>query len=244
MMRKKITNREEANLYYKRVNELVDDYIKSHKVTPSELYKYINKNMTSFLEDSNLSDVDGIINIVNDVITHRKNIEVDNVMKFERFNNINEGILSISNSGVEHEKVLSDCYGTSLGHIELIDKEIHLYKIKDFGKIKHAIIFSDDELVKVKENILNELIKEAEKKILTIDKIEDISLPVSLRVWFKDICDMEKYKLKCDELLTIDNIIKIVKKSVEFRNEFPSNFSEERLSYINKFNGFHIWEIK
>lgn len=243
-MKKKITNREEANQYYKKVNELIDEYVNLHKVKPSELYRYISKNMTVFLEDSNLSDVDGIIKVVNDVITHRRNIEVDKIMKFEKFNNINEGILSVNNSGIEHEKVLSDCYGTSLGHIDIINDEIHLYKIKDFGKIKHAIIFSDDEIIKIKENILNEMIKEADKKILTIDKIEDISLPNSLRVWLSDIYDIDKYKSKCNELLTIDNIIKIVKKSVESNNQFTSNFNEENLSYINKFNGFHIWEIK
>lgn len=241
-MKKKISNREEANLYYKRVNELVDDYIKSHKVKPSELYNYINKNMNSFLEDSNLSDIDGIINVVNDVITHRKNVEIDKVMKFESFNNLNEGILSINNSGIEHEKVLADCYETSLGHIEIVDSEKHLYKIKDFGKIKHAIIFSNDELTKVKENILSQLISESEKKILSIDKIDNISLPISIRLWGSDIYDMNKLKNKFDEFLTFDNIIKIVKKNIEQDSESPSN--EDRLVYIDKFNGFHIWEIK
>jgi hypothetical protein len=149
---KKITNREELNQYYKRVNELVDEYITGHNIRPSEVYHYFQRNLQSFLERTGLSDVDGIKKVVNDVLEHRRHMELDKVMKFESFNRLNESVLSIGNATVEHEKVLADYYNTSIGHIDLVDGDIHLYKINDFGKKVLSIIFSDSELQKVKEN--------------------------------------------------------------------------------------------
>jgi hypothetical protein len=241
---KKINNREEANQYYKKVNELVDDYIKNWKVKPTEIYSYFQRNMKSFLEKSGLSDVEGITRVVNDVLEHRRGMELDKVMKFESFSKISESILNIGNANVEHEKVLADYYQTSIGHIDLIDGDVHLYKINDFGKKVVAIIFSDEELKEIKENILDSLVEEAKNKVLSINEVDGVEIGISFRFWLSDIFDESKYKDLCSSKLTNQNLLLVIKNTIQKRKDFPTNFSDERLSYKSDFKGYHIWEVK
>jgi len=241
---KKITNREEANEYYNKVNELVDDYIKTWKIKPSEIYHYFQRNMQSFLERSGLSEVDGIRRVVNDVLEHRRFMELDKVMKFENFSKVNEGVISIGNANVNHEKVLADYYNTSLGHIDLVDPEIHLYKIDDFGKKVISIIFSDKELDEIKVNILDNLVLEAENKVLSINELGGMEMGFSLRFWVSDIFDKEKFRKSCEEKLTNENLLVVIKSVIQRYQEMPTNFDGSRLSYKDDFEGYHIWEVK
>jgi hypothetical protein len=241
---KKITNREEANEYYNKVNELVDDYIKTWKIKPSEIYHYFQRNMESFLGRTGLSEVDGIRRVVNDVLEHRKFMELDKVMKFESFNRVNESVINIGNANVNHEKVLADYYNTSLGHVDLVDPEIHLYKINDFGKKVVSIIFSDKELEEIKENILDNLVSEAENKVLSISEIDGIEVGVSFRFWLSDVFDKEKFRTTLTEKITNENLLLIIKSTIQKNQELPTNFSNDRLNYKDDFKGYHIWEVR
>jgi hypothetical protein len=241
---KKITNREELNQYYKQVNELVDEYITGHNIRPSEVYHYFQRNLQSFLERTGLSDVDGIKKVVNDVLEHRRHMELDKVMKFESFNKLNESVLSIGNATVEHEKVLADYYNTSIGHIDLVDGDIHLYKINDFGKKVISIIFSDSELQKVKENVLDGLVSEAENKVLSINEIGGVGIGVSFRFWLSDVFDKEKFRATLTEKITNENLLLIIKSTIQKNQELPTNFSSDRLNYKDDFKGYHIWEVR
>jgi hypothetical protein len=80
-------------------------------------------------------------------------MELDGVYKFESFISMNESLIGINKSNIEHEKVLADYYSLVIGHVELIDSEIHLYKINDFGKKVTSIIFSDSEIEEIKGKI-------------------------------------------------------------------------------------------
>jgi hypothetical protein len=241
---KKITNREEANQYYKQVNELVDDYIKTWKIKPSEIYHYFQRNMQSFLERSGLSEVEGIKRVVNDVLEHRRFMELDKVMKFESFSKVNESVINIGNANINHEKVLADYYNTSLGHIDLVDPEIHLYKINDFGKKVVSIIFSDKELEEIKENILDNLVLEAENKVLSINEVDGVEMGFSFRFWLSDIFDKEKFRNSCEEKLTNENLLVVIKSVIQKYQELPTNFDNSRLSYKDDFKGYHIWEVR
>ena len=105
--------------------------------------------MNSFLERSGLKDVQGIKRVVSDVLEHRRNMELDldKVMKFESFNSLNESVLNLKDSTVEHEKVLADYYKTSLSHVDPIDKNLHLYLVSDFGKKVYCDIDRIGELM-------------------------------------------------------------------------------------------------
>jgi hypothetical protein len=241
---KKITNREEANQYYSQVNELVDDYIKKWKVKPTEIYSYFKRNMRVFLEKSGLSEIDGITRVINDVLEHRRGMQLDGIIKFENFNYITESVININKSTVEHEKVLSDFYKTSIGHVEVIDAEVHLFKINDFGKKVISIIFSDSELDEIKNNIVDSIVEDSKNKALSISEIDGVDIGISIRFWLSDIIDQEKYKEVCKNKITNENLLLIIKKTIQKRQDFPTNFSNDRLSYKDDFKGYHIWEVR
>jgi hypothetical protein len=171
-------------------------------------------------------------------------MELDKVMKFEKFSKVNEGVISIGNANVNHEKVLADYYNTSLGHIDLVDPEIHLYKIDDFGKKVVSIIFSDKELEEIKVKTLDHLVLEAENKVLSIDEVGGIEMGFGFRFWLSDIFDEEKFRKSCEEKITNENILIIIKSIIQKSQDLPKNFSDDKLSYKDDFKGYHIWEVR
>jgi len=241
---KRISNTEEANFYYKKVNELVDKYIKEHKIRPSELNRYLSKNMKSFLENSGISDVEGINRIVMDVIDHRNHMELDGVLTFEGFKNLNENVASIGNATLEHEKKLADFYNTSIGHVELVDDGMHLYKVSDFDEKIVSIIFSEKELDTVYENIMDKLLEENKKRALSISEVDNISLDQSVRIWLGDIISEDKFKQVLKEKLNKDFLLSVIKKSVQSKQDLPLNFANDRLKFKGESGGYYIWEVR
>lgn len=240
---KKITNKEEANFYFKKVNELVDDYIKNHKVKPNEIYHYINRNYDSFLEEIGLNDVDGIKMVVNNVLEHRLNMQKDKVMKFENFSLLKENVLTITKSSVEQEKVLSDYFNTSLGHIENIDSEIHLYLINDFGQKKYAFIFSEEDVANFKEYILEGLFKEVEEKIISLNEVDGKEIGFSLRFWLSDVIDDGKFKDLCLEKVNVESVLKFIKSLILSKEGLPIKVNNDILRYVGEFNNHFIWVV-
>lgn len=241
---KRISNTEEANFYYKKVNELVDKYIKEHKIRPSELNRYLSKNMKSFLENSGISDVEGINRIVMDVLDHRNHMELDGVLTFEGFKNLNENVASIGNATLEHEKKLADFYNTSIGHVELVDDGMHLYKVSDFDEKIVSIIFSEKELDTVYENIMDKLLEENKKRALSISEVDNISLDQSVRIWLGDIISEDKFKQVLKEKLNKDFLLSVIKKSVQSKQDLPLNFANDRLKFKGESGGYYIWEVR
>ena len=240
---KKITNKEEANFYFKKVNELVDDYIKNHKVKPNEIYHYINRNYDSFLEEIGLNDVEGIKMVVNNVLEHRLNMQKDKVMKFENFSLLKENVLTITKSSVEQEKVLADYFNTSLGHIENIDSEIHLYLINDFGQKKYAFIFSEEDVANFKEYILEGLLKELEEKIISLNELDGKEIGFSLRFWLSDVVDDGKLKDLCLEKVNVESVLKFVKSLILSKEGLPIKVNNDILRYVGEFNNHFIWVV-
>ena len=241
---KRITNKEEADFYFQKVNELIDEYVSKYKVRPKELFHYVNRNLESFLQESGLNDVDGIKTVVNNVLEHRLNMEKDKIMKFENFSLLQENVLIVDKSTVEHEKVLADHYNTSIGHIESISDELHLFLINDFGQKKYAIIFSDDELNKIKENILASIIGETKEKVISINEIDGKEFGFSFRFWLGDIVDDEKLKSSIGEKLTRESIIKFINSMIVSSDEIPVKLDTNLITYSGEFSGYNIWQIK
>jgi hypothetical protein len=241
---KRITNKEEADFYFQKVNELIDEYVSKYKVRPKELFHYVSRNLESFLQESGFNDVDGIKTVVNNVLEHRLNMEKDKIMKFENFSLLQENVLIVDKSTVEHEKVLADHYNTSIGHIDSISDELHLFLINDFGQKKYAIIFSDDELNKIKENILVSIISETKEKIFSINEIDGKEFGFSFRFWLGDIVDDEKLKSSIEEKLTKESIIKFINSMIVSSDEIPVKIDTNLITYSGEFSGYNIWQIK
>lgn len=80
-----ISNRDEANFYYNKINDIIDGYIVNYKIRPSEINNYIKNNLKEFISDIGLSNINRIENIIIDVVDHRLNTQKDGIMTFESF---------------------------------------------------------------------------------------------------------------------------------------------------------------
>ena len=241
---RKINNKEEANQYYKQINELVDEYIQKWKVKPTEIKSYFKRNLDSFLERIGLSDVEGITRVIDDVLDHRVHMELDKVMKFESFNLL-ESVISIGNANTKHEKILADFYNTSMGHIELLDGDIHLYKIKDFNENVNSIIFSDEELDNIYKKIEDNVLEDAKNKVFSITEVDGVEVSsLSIKFWIKDLINEDIFRKQFKEKVDKKQVLLIIKNLVQRKQNMPINFNSDRLEYKEEYKGYHIWEVR
>ena len=238
MNKERITNREEANKYYKLVNNLIDDYIVKWKVRPKEICKYFENNMQRFLDKTGLSDVDGIKKVVKDVLYHRYHMELDKVISFENFKFISENnLIKPGTPTIQHQKVIADVYHTDLGHINLIDSELHIYKVNDFGKEFEISVFNNTELNTIYVNIENNLINNINKKHLTLYSIDDIDMGISIEIPFTDFISESALRKSIIDRISREDLLKII------GNLIKSDKNLSHTVYKGVHKGYHIWEL-
>jgi hypothetical protein len=176
-----IKNSEEANKYYKLINEYIDEYLNTWKINPINLGKYLKKDrIKSFIERKGLSELSNIDIIINDVIQDRVSLEKETVKKFESFDfdkAKDDGIKSIlyKNIGkcnIEHEKKVSDHFDVSLSEVDIIDSDLHKFKV---GEVI-SFVYLDSEIETIKENIRMYLLSKIEEKNLTISIGSEFSI--------------------------------------------------------------------
>jgi hypothetical protein len=237
-MMKKISNREEANKYYKLVNNAINDFMGETKARPSEVHKYLTKNGVKFLKKLELSDVEGIDSVLNDVLLHRRHMEDDKVITFESFSKLNESSINVGSPSVEHEKILADVFNTSLGHIDVLDPQLHLFKISDFGKDVYAIIFNESEIGKVKEDLKVKIGSEISSKVMQISDVEGITID-PIKFWISDILDETKLFESINSKISSEMVFNFIKSSLF---ESPSlNFDLGRFDNFKEYSGYFIW---
>jgi hypothetical protein len=185
---RKITNRDEANDYYKIINKGVDEFASKANARPSEVHKYLKNNKKRFLKQLELNDVDGIENVLGDVISHRKHLQDDKVITFENFSKFNENFVALSKPTIDFEKVLADKFNTSLGHIEIVDPQYHLYKINDFGKVVFCMCFTKDDYDRIKGFVSEQIIEIVKSKVLSVSDFDSFTMP-SLKFWLSEFVD-------------------------------------------------------
>jgi len=236
---RKIQNSQELSKYYHKISECVDDYIKNHRVKPSEIWTYIKRNFDKFLEKYNLSDIENIDRIVLDVLEHRKHMEMDNVFFFEQFaSKLNESFLSSSAPTIEHEKILADFFETSVGHVEILDKTNHLFKVRSFDENINAVIYSEEEIDSMKKSILEKLTDEIYSNEISINSIGNINLNFEMRFPLSEIFTKDQLKIKeISDLVFLRIISKILVSSFDTRISFYRQVPQ-------KFKNFYIWEVR
>ncbi len=203
---RKITNREEANQYYKQINEVIDEYIKDWKIRPTEVYHYFKRNMNSFLEEIGLSDVIGIHKVVEDVLTHKRNIELDAVLTFESFNSLDK---------LEYEKVLGDFFQVGLGHIDIVDSNNNIFRVKDFGESKFVACYSKSDILDITEEVVNELMEITVSRMVSIPTEE-----MSVKFFIEDIVDKDKLRNKLMSEVKTD-IFKLLEYRIKKNESIP-----------------------
>lgn len=192
-----INNREDANKYYQEINKLVDDYMESGKIRPSNLKNYLkpgSDRSKKFLARNNYKEVAGIDQVFSDVIEDRVNMERDGVLKFENFNFFESDEFKFSSlaqclyKGIgkadqDMEKTLANVFKTDLGSLDSDEEESvdsylssvegkdtykHLFKIDDWGKNIETVIYSKEDLDIIYLNVVEYLYDEFKKKEIEI----------------------------------------------------------------------------
>jgi hypothetical protein len=232
-----INNREEANKYYQLVNELVDDYIDKWKIRPSNLKRYLkpgSERFNKFILRNSLSDVTGINRVINDVIEDRVSMEKDGVMAFESFKYFESSDFKIQSlkqtlykgiekSDINMEKVLADYFDTNLSDIDVLDSDKHLFKVSGWSDedIK-AIIYTEEDLEVITNNIFEHLYDELVKK--------EVEITENIKISLNKLIDKDKFNDQFSEIFN-------EKKIIETISDLLSSDWKE------KTNKYHIWVV-
>ncbi len=181
-----ITNREEANEYFGKVNKLIDGMV-SRNIRPSMINKYVkNGSFKDTLEANGIDNVNGIDRVLSDVLTDWVGMEEDGILTFENFktNESEKGKLSslkqclydaMEGAGTDDKMALADCYNTDMSAIMLINQDSHptkfkVFKIDGWEGEKRAMVFTVNELNEFYKNVCDLLFEK-----LCAQKIELIS---------------------------------------------------------------------
>jgi hypothetical protein len=237
---KKISNREEANNYYKVINTAVDDFISKTKARPSEVHKYLNKNGKSFLKRLEVDEIEGMQNILNDVLTHRKGMEDDNIFTFENFSKLNENLFNVGNPTVEHEKYLADMFNTSLGHIYIVDPQLHLFKINDFGKLVYSVVFSNTEILKIKEELKEEMVNDILSKTISLQFVSGV-LVDKLSFNLSDFAKSTDVQEVVTSKLSKDFVLKYIESAILNQFGVLSVLNLNKSLSIQESDNFVVW---
>lgn len=209
-----INSREEANRYYQIINELVDDYIDKWKIRPSNLKRYLkpgSERFNKFLERNKLNDVKGADRVLRDIIEDRDNMEKDGVITFESFKLFEsnefkfESLKQCLYKGIEKadlnmEKILADYFDTSLGQIDIIDADKHMFKLSNWKSDEDdVIIYSKEEVEVIKNNMTDYLFVELTKKKVEI--VEGIEIDLS------DLIKSNMFSEQMSQIFERDNFL-------------------------------------
>jgi len=242
---KKIQDSWELSKYYQKISECVDDYIKNHKIKPTEIWSYINKNFNRFLEKYNLSDIEHIDIIIKDVLDHRRHMEMDKVFYFEQYKlQLNESILPISSTTIDHEKALADFFETSVGHVEVLEPNNHLFIIKTFDEKLKAIIFSEEEVESMKKSILEKILGQIYTKTVTLSSIDGVEMNFELKFPISEM--LSEGQIKIDNLVEENSLFRIMSRFLT--SDFTKNQFSDPISFYRsipqKFKNYYIWEVR
>jgi hypothetical protein len=228
-----ISSREDANKYYQTINSLVDDYIDKWKVRPSNLKRYLQpggERFNKFLERNGLKDIKGADRVLRDIIEDRESMESDGVITFESFKLFESDDYKLSSlkqclyKGIEkssniHEKILADHFDTSLGHIDVVDSDKHIFKVDVWGKSSDVIVYSKEEIGLITENMMEYLFNDLKSK-----KVE---LSGNIMVSLSNLITEESFKREMEEnVFSTNKPTSIVTQCLgyEFKAEFENYF--------------------
>ena len=170
--------KDNINDYYKRINELIDDYFKWN-VSAKKLSTYFKNEskLKSFISTNKLDNIKGIERVITDVIEDRSNIERDKkVKKFESFstaNSIDKDDISIvmykPNEILIHDssntKILADFFDTSVDHVIWSNDK---YEVDTLTGEFECLIFNEEDMSELRENICDYIIDNIKSKDIVI----------------------------------------------------------------------------
>ena len=236
-----INSREDANKYYQQVNKLIDNYMDEWKIKPSNLKRYLkagSDKFEKFINRNGLKDINGIRQVINDVIDDRVHMEADGVLTFENFNIFESDEFKLTSiiqclykgigkTDIKTEKFLADHFDANLSQIEIIDTDKHMFKISNWeNEDLLVIVYSNDEFDIIRENIKDYLLEELLKKEVDL---------VGLSIKLSNIVDKDKFETALEEQLDDDRITDLINNSLE------NNFTKFD---FEKTDSYYLWTKK
>jgi hypothetical protein len=237
-----INSREDANKYYQVVNKLVDEYIDKWKIKPTNLKRYLKNGsdkFEKFIDRNGLKDINGIKQVINDVIEDRVHMESDGVLTFERFKVFESDDFKITSiiqclykgigkTDIKAEKFLADHFDANLSQIDIVDTDKHMFKISNWeNEDLLVIVYNKDEFDIIKENIKEHLYDELLKQ--QIDLIVGVSLKLNT------IIDKDKFNTDIESKLTDNLITDLINDSLEMNyTKFDFEKTDDYYLWIKK----------
>jgi hypothetical protein len=237
-----INSREDANKYYQVVNKLVDEYIDKWKIKPTNLKRYLKNGsdkFEKFIERNGLKDINGIKQVINDVIEDRVHMESDGVLTFERFKIFESDEFKITSiiqclykgigkTDIKAEKFLADHFDANLSQIDIVDTDKHMFKISNWeNEDLLVIVYNKDEFDIIKENIKEYLYEELLKQQI------DLIVGVSLRL--NTIVDKDKFDTDIESKLSDNLITDLINDSLEMNyTKFDFEKTDDYYLWIKK----------
>lgn len=237
-----INSREDANKYYQVVNKLVDEYIDKWKIKPTNLKRYLKNGsdkFEKFIDRNGLKDINGIKQVINDVIEDRVHMESDGVLTFESFKVFESDEFKITSiiqclykgigkTDIKAEKFLADYFDANLSQIDIVDTDKHMFKISNWeNEDLLVIVYNKDEFDIIKENIKEHLYDELLKQ--QIDLIVGVSLKLNT------IIDKDKFNTDIESKLTDNLITDLINDSLEMNyTKFDFEKKDDYYLWIKK----------
>jgi len=237
-----INSREDANKYYQVVNKLVDEYIDKWKIKPTNLKRYLKNGsdkFEKFIERNGLKDINGIKQVINDVIEDRVHMESDGVLTFERFKIFESDEFKITSiiqclykgigkTDIKAEKFLADHFDANLSQIDIVDTDKHMFKISNWeNEDLLVIVYNKDEFDIIKENIKEYLYEELLKQQI------DLIVGVSLRL--NTLVDKDKFDTDIESKLSDNLITDLINDSLEMNyTKFDFEKTDDYYLWIKK----------
>lgn len=237
-----INSREDANKYYQVVNKLVDEYIDKWKIKPTNLKRYLKNGsdkFEKFIDRNGLKDINGIKQVINDVIEDRVHMESDGVLTFERFKVFESDEFKITSiiqclykgigkTDIKAEKFLADHFDANLSQIDIVDTDKHMFKISNWeNEDLLVIVYNKDEFDIIKENIKEYLYEELLKQ--QIDLIVGVSLKLNT------VVDKDKFDTDIESKLTDNLITDLINDSLEMNyTKFDFEKTDDYYLWIKK----------
>jgi len=234
-----ISSREDANKYYQVVNKLVDDYMDKWKIRPTNLKRYLktgSDKFEKFIERNGLKDINGIKQVINDVIDDRVHMETDGVLTFESFKVFESDDFKITSiiqclykgigrTDIKAEKFLADHFDANLSQIDIVDSDKHLFKVTNWENDDLlAIVYNKDEMDIIKENIKEYLLD------MLLEKQVDLIVGVSIKL--EGLVNKEKFETEIESKLTDKVITDLINDSL------ANNFTKFD---FEKIDDFYLW---
>ena len=237
-----INSREDANKYYQVVNKLVDEYIDKWKIKPTNLKRYLKNGsdkFEKFIERNGLKDINGIKQVINDVIEDRVHMETDGVLTFERFKVFESDEFKITSiiqclykgigkTDIKAEKFLADHFDANLSQIDIVDTDKHMFKISNWeNEDLLVIVYNKDEFDIIKENMKEYLYEELLKQQI------DLIVGVSLRL--NTLVDKDKFYTDIESKLSDSLITDLINDSLEMNyTKFDFEKTDDYYLWIKK----------